>query len=196
MKTPLQPVTLHGQRVRLVPMQDAHLDALAAIAQDEDLFKGFAIRPIGRDGMRAFVAGAITDRARGTALPFVTLDAATGAVIGSTRFGAIEPAHRKLEIGWTFLARSHQRTGANREAKLLMLTHAFEALNCVRVEFKTDSENTQSRAALAGIGAVEEGTLRNHMIMDTGRRRHSVYFSILDSEWPGVKQHLRRLLDR
>ena len=126
----------------------------------------------------------------GTALPFATLDAASGRAIGTTRFGAIDRANRHVEIGWTYLARRYHRTGANSEAKLLMLAHAFEAWGCLRVEFKTDSLNTPTRTALARLGATEEGTFRNHMVCASGRIRHSVYFSITAEEWPAVKARL------
>jgi hypothetical protein len=111
-------------------------------------------------------------------------------VIGSTRFLSIDPHHRRLEIGYTWIAPAWQRTAVNTEAKLLMLTHAFNVLGALRVEFKTDSLNEKSRQALLGIGAKEEGTLRNHMVTDTGRRRHSVYFGVIEEEWPQVRQHL------
>jgi RimJ/RimL family protein N-acetyltransferase len=129
-------------------------------------------------------------------LGFAQILRATGEIAGSTSFLAIEPAHRRLEIGATWLNPRHQRTGANTEAKLLLLRHAFEALGCERVEFKTDAENKASRAALARIGAREEGTLRSHMGRLDGSRRDSVYFGVIAPEWPHVRAHLEGLLAR
>ena len=119
-----------------------------------------------------------------------------GTIVGGTRYLNIEPQHRRLEIGYTWIAPPWQRTAINTEAKLLMLSHAFNALGALRVEFKTDSLNAQSRKALAGIGATEEGTLRNHMLYESGRRRHSVYFSVIEEEWPRVRMHLEQRLAR
>jgi RimJ/RimL family protein N-acetyltransferase len=120
-------------------------------------------------------------------MPFATLDQASGRAIGSTRFMSIVPEHKRLEIGWTWVALEHQRSGANREAKLLQMTHAFETLGANRVEFKTDSLNEKANPGLLGIGATFEGTFRNHMIMPGGRLRHSNYYSVTVEEWPGVK---------
>ena len=140
--------------------------------------------------MERYVRTALAEEAAGTALPFVTVEKKGSIVIGSTRFGNIDTPNRKAEIGWTWITPAFQRTFVNTEAKLLMLTHAFEVWNCIRVELKTDANNAKSRAAIARIGGVEEGTLRNHMITETGRYRDSVYFSVIDSEWPSVKENL------
>ena len=131
---------------------------------------------------------------RTRALPFATVDRASGRAIGSTRYGNIERVHHRLEIGWTWVARQWQRSAINTEAKYLLLRHAFETLKCIRVELKTDSLNERSRAAILRIGAREEGTFRNHMITASGRIRHTVYFSILDSEWPDIKTRLESKL--
>jgi RimJ/RimL family protein N-acetyltransferase len=141
--------------------------------------------------MRAYIETALEGQAAGIALPFATIARATGRAIGSTRFANIDRANRHVEIGWTWLGEKCQRTAANTEAKYLMLRHAFETWRCLRVEFKTDSLNERSRAALLRIGAKEEGIFRNHVITWTGRIRHSVYYSIVDSEWPAVKAHLQ-----
>ncbi len=146
--------------------------------------------------MRAYVEAALLDAEQGTALPFATIERASGRVVGSTRYLAIEPAHRRLEIGYTWVAPSWQRSAINTEAKLLMLAHAFERLGCHRVEFKTDALNERSRTALLGIGTVEEGTLRQHMITQGGRRRDTVYYSVLDGEWPAVRRLLTERLRR
>ena len=144
--------------------------------------------------LREYMETAIRWQEAGEALPFATIDRASGRAVGSTRYAAIDRENRRLEIGWTWIAPAFQRTYVNTEAKYLMLRHAFETLGCVRVEFKTDSFNEKSRRALLRIGAQEEGTMRNHMIMPGGRLRHSVYFSILDSEWPQVKAALEEKL--
>jgi RimJ/RimL family protein N-acetyltransferase len=140
--------------------------------------------------MRAYVETALAEQRRGVSLPFATVAQANDEVIGSTRYGNIAPADHRLEIGWTWYAAPYQRTAANTEAKLLLLTHAFEALGAMRVEFKTDALNVRSRTAIARLGAVEEGTFRKHMRTASGRIRDSVYFSIVDTEWPAVKARL------
>jgi len=144
--------------------------------------------------MSAYIATALDEQSRGVSLPFALIEKAVGRAIGSTRYGNIDRAHRRVEIGWTWLAPAWQRTAANTEAKYLLLKHAFETLGCIRVELKTDSLNERSRAAILRIGAREEGTFRNHIITASGRIRHTVYFSILDSEWPDVKSRLQSRL--
>lgn len=140
--------------------------------------------------MRGYVAHALAEQRRGNALPFAIVDQATGQAIGSTRYFEIAPQHRRLEIGATWLTSAYRRTAANTEAKLLLLTHAFEALGAMRVVFETEVLNAKSRAALARIGAIEEGVFRKHLIAASGRPRDMVYFAILDEEWPGVKARL------
>jgi RimJ/RimL family protein N-acetyltransferase len=144
--------------------------------------------------MRDYIDSALEAQAAGTAIPFATVERASGRVIGSTRYMNIDTANRRVEIGSTWLAKPWQRTAMNTEAKYLMLRHAFETLGCVRVELKTDALNQQSRQAILRIGAREEGTLRQHMVTWSGRLRDTVYFSILDSEWPGVKANLEAKL--
>ena len=192
----LEPVTLDGRLVRLEPLSLDHLDGLAEVAFDDDLWRWTIGRPLDHDALRDWVQRAVDNRDAGTELPFATIERASGRPIGSSRYLNIALEHRRLEIGWTWVGRAWQRRGVNREAKLLMLEHAFERLGCQRVEFKTDSNNEQSRAALAGIGATFEGIFRKHMVMPTGRIRHSAYFSILDDEWPAVKAQLRASVDR
>jgi RimJ/RimL family protein N-acetyltransferase len=192
----LEPVTLEGRIVRLEPLSLDHLDGLTAVAFDEDLWRWTIGRPLDRDALRDWIQRAVDNRDAGIELPFATVERATGRAIGSSRYLNIALEHRRLEIGWTWVGRAWQRSGVNREAKLLMLEHAFERLGCQRVEFKTDSNNEQSRAALAGIGATFEGIFRKHMVMPTGRIRHSAYFSIVDDEWPAVKAQLRASVDR
>ena len=192
MPTPsLDPVTLEGRLVRLEPMALEHLEGLSAVAFDPALWRWTLARPIDRDGLRAWMELAIANRDAGTELPFVTVDRRTGQPIGSSRYLNIVPEHRRLEIGWTWVAGAWHGTGANREAKLLMLEHAFERLGCIRVEFKTHARNERSRAALLGIGATFEGVFRKHMVMPDGSIRDSAWFSVTDEEWPRVADHLR-----
>lgn len=192
----IQPTTLEGRFVRLEPMSLEHYDALAAIGLGHDIFRWYPYAVDTKDDMLAYVRSSLAGREAGTALPFTTIERATGQVVGSTSYLAIDRRNRRLEIGSTWLGVPWQRSVCNTEAKYLQLTHCFEELGCVRVEFKTDSLNTRSRAALLRIGAVEEGTFRNHMICPGNRLRHSVYFSIIDSEWPAVKQRLEERLAR
>ncbi len=187
----VQPVTLEGKHVRLEPLSISHYDQLCEVGLDEELWR-WILQPVRTPGeMRAYIETALTDQAAGTALPFATIDKAAGSAIGSTRYGNIDKANRRVEIGWTWLGLKWQRTAANTEAKYLMLSYAFETWNCLRVEFKTDSLNERSRKVRLRIGAKEEGIFRNHMICWNGRLRHSVYFSIIDSEWPQVRTLLQ-----
>jgi RimJ/RimL family protein N-acetyltransferase len=144
--------------------------------------------------MRKYIETAMLWREQGTAIPFATVEQATGRIAGSTRFANVDYPNRRGEIGWTWIAPPWQRTAVNTEAKYLMLRHAFETLGFLRVELKTDSLNQRSRDAILRLGAKEEGTFRNHMVCADGRIRHSVYFSIIDSEWPNVKRELERKL--
>jgi N-acetyltransferase len=146
------------------------------------------------DDMRAYVRQALDDEQRGLSLPFAIIDKATGAVIGSTRYMDIAPAHRRLEIGATWLTPAFQKTASNTEAKLLLLTHAFETLGAMRVVFKTELLNEPSRRALVRLGAVQEGVFRKHLLAASGRARDMVYFSILEGEWPAIKAGLKRRL--
>ena len=190
------PLTLEGAHVRLEPLTEAHQAALAAVGLDDELWR-WTNAPVRTAGdMTAYVAFALGEQLAGRALPFVIVDRATEAPIGSTRYGAIEPAHRRLEIGWTWIGRPWQRTAANTEAKYLLLRHAFETLGCIRVELKTDALNERSRAAIGRLGAQEEGTLRRHMITASGRIRDTVYYSIIADEWAAVKLGLERRLAR
>jgi RimJ/RimL family protein N-acetyltransferase len=186
----LRAVTLEGRLVRLEPMSEAHVDGLARVALDAEIWRWMPARLMDRDGVAAWMATAMRNRDAGTELPFVTIDRATGAPIGSSRYLNIALEHGRLEIGWTWLATRWQRTGANREAKLLMIGHAIDDLGCARVEFKTDALNERSRAALVGIGATSEGIFRKHMRMPDGRIRDSAWYSITDDDWPAVRTAL------
>ena len=189
----IKPVTLEGAGVRMEPLTEAHESALLAIL-DPTLTQWFPKPMQTRADVHGYIVEALTWQKAGTAVPFATVARATGDLIGTTRFANIDRANKRAEIGWTLVARAHQRSAANTEAKLLMLTHAFETWGCIRVEFKTDSLNIQSRTALTRLGATEEGIFRNHVICASGRLRHSVYFSITNDEWPAVRQRLIRRL--
>ena len=186
----LSPVTLTGRHVRLVPLEMAHLDALLPIAADEDLWRLVPTSASTRPSLQRYIETALAERDAGIALPFVTTDRESGRVVGSTRFAAYVRAHRRIEIGWTWVGREWQRTAVNTEAKLLMLTHAFEQLGMRRVELKTDALNERSRNAIRRLGATQEGVFRQHMVTESGRVRYTVWFSILGSEWPDVKARL------
>jgi RimJ/RimL family protein N-acetyltransferase len=181
---------LEGEFVRLEPLKIWHFDALCEVGLEENLWKWTANIVKTPEDLRRYVETALGDFAKGISLPFVTIDKAQNKIVGSTRFGNIDTQNRKTEIGWTWINTAWQRTYINTEAKLLMLTHAFEAWKCIRVELKTDAFNEKSRNAMLRIGAKEEGILRNHMITESGRFRDSVYFSIIDSEWQTVKENL------
>jgi len=180
----------------LEPLAEAHLDDLRAVAFDAPVWRWTIARPMDEAGLRTWLDTALTAAAAGTEVPFATVDQATGRAIGSSRFMTIVPEHRRLEIGWTWVGAAFQRTGANREAKLLQLTHAFETLGTERVEFKAHARNDLSRAALLGIGATFEGVHRRHTIMPDGSNRDSAYFSIIAPEWPAVRDRLRAKLAR
>jgi RimJ/RimL family protein N-acetyltransferase len=173
-----------------------HHSQLCEVGLDEELWRlGMTVMETPED-MKKYIETAIQWQVNGTALPFAIIEKRTNKAIGSTRYGNIDRANRRVEIGWTWVARQWQRTAVNTETKFLLLQHAFETLGCIRVEFKTDSTNERSRNALLRIGAIEEGTFRNHMITPSGRIRHSVYFSIIESEWEGVKRNLEVRLKR
>ena len=192
----LTPVTLEGRHVRLAPLAVEHVPALWEAANDPEIWQWTLNHPRSEDDIRRYVEAALAKRAAGGGLPFATLEAGSGRVIGSTRYHNWEPPHPRVEIGYTWIARPWQRTPVNTEAKYLMLRHAFETLGVARVELRTDALNARSRAAIARIGGVAEGTLRRHMVNDSGRIRDTVYFSILDDEWPQVKLRLEEKLAR
>ena len=190
----IEPVTLKGQHVCLEPVSLAHVPALWHVGAHEDIWRylPYAIRS--EDDMRAYIEAELARQQAGRVVRFVTIAKAIGQPVGSTSYLNVDLQHRRLEIGGTWITPAWQRSAINTEAKYLQLRHAFETLGCIRVEFKTDSLNAQSRQAIARLGATEEGTFRNHMVMPSGRIRHSVYFSITNDEWPGVKAHLVGLM--
>jgi N-acetyltransferase len=191
----VDPVLLEGIQVRLEPLSLRHITGLCEVGLEEQLWRWIPTPVRTADDMAAYVELALREQANGVSLPFAQIEKATGRVIGSTRYMNVDRLHHRLEIGCTWIGRAWQRTAANTEAKYLLLRHAFETLSCMRVELKTDSLNDKSRAAILRIGAKEEGVFRNHMITSTGRVRHTVYFSVIDSEWPEVKSRLERRLN-
>lgn len=187
----LDPVVLEGRRVRMEPLSiSMHWEGLLAIGTDPDLWRWTLNVCESPASLRTYLDRALEEQSQGRSLPFVTRDLVTGQVAGCTRYGNIDLANRRLEIGWTWVGRPFQRSHINTEAKYLMLTHAFEQVGCVRVELKTNALNQRSRDAMLRIGCKEEGTLRKHAISERGVWRDTVYFSILDDEWPAVRARL------
>jgi RimJ/RimL family protein N-acetyltransferase len=166
------------------------------IGLDPELWRWTTTRAETPEDMVRYVESALGEAEAGRAFPFATVERSSGRVVGSTRFGVMDPGNRRVEIGWTWLARPWQRSAVNTEAKFLMLRHAFEVRGCIRVELKTDVLNQRSRTAIRRLGAVEEGVLRHHVIVEGGRIRDTVYYSILAGEWPGVKQGLETRLSQ
>ncbi|MCY0928589.1 GNAT family protein [Streptomyces sp. H27-H1] len=187
-------VDLVGERVRLEPLEARHHDGLCEAVRDGSLWELAVTLVPHPDDVRGFIEDAVEAREAGKQIPYATVDVATGRVIGSTRLMMINTANRRLEIGWTFLAESWQRSGANTEAKLLMLTHSFEAMGMNRVELLTDVRNEKSRAAIARLGAKSEGVLRQHMVMRDGWVRDTAVYSLTRPEWPDAKLGLRNRL--
>jgi len=192
----IESVTLEGRAVRLEPLSQKHHPGLCEIGLEEDLWALVPYRVTMPEQMRTYIDTALAAQAAGAALPFATTDIASGKSVGSTRFMNIDVGNQRVEIGSTFIGKPWQRTIVNTEAKYLMLRHAFETWNCLRVELKTDALNRRSREAILRIGAQEEGTFRHHMVTWSGRLRDTVYFSILRTEWPGVKANLELRLQR
>ena len=187
----VSPVTLEGKHVRLEPLSLRHEAALIAAASDGELWKStVTIVPSSPAKMIDYIQAALAGQAQGRELPFVIMRKSSGEIVGSTRIYEIRPADRCAAIGYTWLAKSAQRTAINTEAKLLLLTLAFERWRYNRVELITDILNEQSRAAILRLGAKQEGILRRHLIMPGGRVRDSVLFSIIAEEWPEVKAGL------
>ena len=190
------PVTLEGSVVRLEPIRRKHAELFWQVAKDalDDIFQWIPYRMKTLEDFEHLTEKALGEQERGDSIVFATVERASGNVIGSTRFMNIDRANRRVEIGSTWIAPAWQRSAVNTEAKYLMLRHAFEVWKCMRVELKTDALNQRSRRAILRIGAKEEGTLRKHLITWTGRVRDTVYFSILDTEWPDVKAKLKAKL--
>jgi RimJ/RimL family protein N-acetyltransferase len=192
----IEQVVLKGNTVELHPLQAEHAAQLVQAAQDGELWNMKVTVIPGPGTADAYVGKALDGRTAGTVMPFVIVQRETGQIVGSTRFWKIDRSNRKLEIGHTWLGQSVQRSGLNTEMKFLLLSYAFEVMNCVRVQFTTDELNEKSRAAILRIGAQQEGIVRHERIMPDGRKRNSVRFSIIDSEWPEVKAMLSQKMAR
>jgi RimJ/RimL family protein N-acetyltransferase len=192
------PVTLQHNTVRLDPIRREHSQELWEVAKAslEDTFRWIPYPMRSAEDFESWMDKALSEQERGESLVFATVERASGKLVGSTRFMNIDRANRRVEIGSTWIAPAWQRSAINTEAKYLMLRHAFEPWGCIRVELKTDALNQKSRNAILRIGAKEEGTLRQHMITYTGRRRDTVYFSVLEGEWPKVKMGLEARMGR
>ncbi len=192
-----RPITLEGRFVRLEPLDlDRHWDGLLAIAMDGSLWRYTTAKIRTQGDLRRYLDTALDEQERGRALPFATIHRASGRVAGCTRFGSIERAHRRVEVGWTWVGVEFQRTAVNTEAKYLMFRHAFEDWGFRRVELKTSAINEKSKAAMRRLGLVEEGTMRKHMLNDDGGSRDTTYFSVVDDEWPAMKARLEEMLAR
>lgn len=192
----IKPIVLKNEFVRLEPLKMAHLEPLCEVGLVEEIWHLSPSRIDSPEAMRSYVQTALDEKKRGVSLPFVIIEKRSRKIVGSTRFGNIDPANRRAEIGWTWINPAWQRSSINTAAKFLLLAHAFETWKCIRVEFKTDVLNRKSRRAILRLGAKQEGIFRQHMICDTGRLRDSVYFSILDNEWHNVKENLLRKLGK
>lgn len=192
----ISPVTLTGKHATLEPLGMQHLDDLRSAAADGELWKLWYTSVPQPDQTAEYIAKALQQREQGNGFAFAVRDSVSGRVVGSTRYCNVMAENRRLEIGYTWYARQSQRTGINTESKLMLLTHAFEVLDCVAVEFRTNWMNHASREAIARLGAKQDGVLRNHMLMPGGIYRDTVVFSIITSEWPAVRQHLNFKLER
>jgi len=192
----VEPVTLAGRHATVLPLAREHMAAVQAAAADGELWRLWYTGVPAPDQAAAWIDTALAMRENQGAMPFVIRDNASGDIVGSTRYFNVEAAHRRLEIGHTWHARRAQRTAINTECKLLLLTHAFETLNCIAVELRTNFFNFQSRRAIERLGARQDGILRNHQLTADGTLRDTVVFSIITGEWPAVKRNLQFLLDR
>jgi RimJ/RimL family protein N-acetyltransferase len=192
----IEPVTLKGEHATLEPLDAKHEAALREAAADGELWRLWYTSVAPPDKIGDYIARALDMRERLGAMPFAVRQNATGDIIGSTRYFNVDAANRRLEIGHTWYSKRAQRTAINTECKLLLLTHAFDVLRCIAVEFRTHWFNHASRAAIERLGAKQDGVLRNHQLMPDGSKRDTVVFSIIDGEWPAVRQHLKFLLDR
>jgi RimJ/RimL family protein N-acetyltransferase len=193
----VKPVVLTGKHVRLEPMTEEHIPGLAEIGVGQTFWDFMVYGNINSVAdMRNWVLELLGRAEKGTDLPFVAIHLASGRVAGATRYLNIMLQDRGLEIGGTWYGLEFQRTPLNTECKYLLLSHAFEMLSCIRVQLKTDLRNERSQKAIERLGAVKEGVLRNHMILPDGRIRHSVFYSILDTEWPEIKKRLEEMMNR
>lgn len=192
----IEPVTLRGTHVTLEPLAREHLDAIRTAAADGELWRLWYTSVPSPGTTQGWLDAALDMRERDGAMPFAVRDNASGEIVGSTRYFHVDAVNRRLEIGHTWYAKRMQRTAVNTECKLLLLTHAFETLGCIAVEFRTHWFNQASRAAILRLGARQDGVLRNHQLLADGSRRDTVVFSIVDGEWLAAKRHLQYLLER
>jgi RimJ/RimL family protein N-acetyltransferase len=193
----IKPVVLQGKYGRLEPMTEEHIRGLAKIGAGQTFWDFMVYGNVNTvEDMASWVRDILARAEKGTDLPFTVIHLASGQVAGATRYLNIMPKDRGLEIGGTWYGTEFQRTAVNTECKYLLLRHAFETLGCIRVQLKTDLRNERSQKAIERIGAVREGVLRNHMILPDGRIRHSVFYSILNTEWSDVKRRLETMLER
>jgi RimJ/RimL family protein N-acetyltransferase len=190
----IQPVTLEGVHVTLIPLDESHVEGLFEAGRHDEIWAYMPVRPATVDDMGQIVTGALEARTKGTELPFTIVEGATGQIVGSTRFLDIDRANKNLEIGWTWLTPSVWRSPVNTECKLLLLRHCFETLGTIRVFLKTDLRNDRSQRAMERLGCVREGVFRKHRILPDGYIRDSVYYSIIAEEWPAVKARLEGFL--
>ncbi|MBK7865900.1 MAG: GNAT family N-acetyltransferase [Ignavibacteriales bacterium] len=190
----IESVVLENEKIILEPLTIDHVNDLLEVAIDPDLWRLTPGAVRNREDLVSYTTKALEEKEKGTALPFVIKIKGTGEYVGSSRFGNIETSHKRVEIGWTWIGAKWQRSFVNTAMKFLMLQHAFEVWGCNRVELKTDALNTRSRDAILRIGAKEEGTFRSHMVLDSGRIRDTVYFSIIVNEWNSVKENLQKRL--
>lgn len=190
----IAPVTLTGQHVRLEPLSREHLDGIVAAGSFDEIWTWLSVWPQGRDGFAGWIETALAAQAAGTELPFTTLDGATDEIVGCTRYLNIDRPSRRLEIGWTWITPSRQRSVVNTEAKYLQLRHCFEELGCRRVELKTDARNDKSRNAMLRLGAQFEGIARKQMLTRGGLNRDNAWFAFIDDDWAAVKERLESML--
>lgn len=184
-------INLEGSLVQLIPLQKTHKEGLLNAAADGALWELWFTSVPNSQNIDAYINHALAQKEKGLEFPFVVINKADNTIIGSTRYYGATPEHRRLEIGYTWYAKSHQRTGVNTECKLLLLSYAFEQMNCIAVQFMTSAHNKASRAAITRIGAKQDGILRNHRLHDNGTYRDSVVFSITEDEWPLIKKSLK-----
>lgn len=192
----VEPVTLQGGHATLEPLAREHEEAIRLAVADGELWNLWYTMVPRPDGVRTYITQLLAQRKQGQAFAFAVRDNASGKIVGGTRYLNIDATNRRLEIGGTWYAQSAQRTGINTECKLMLLAHAFETLDCIAVEFRTDWFNKRSQSAIERLGAKRDGVLRNHIIMPDGRVRDSVVYSIIKNEWPGVKTNLQHKLNR
>ena len=193
----IKPVSLSGKYIHLDPLSEAHAPGLALVGRDQEIWRYLPYGELTNEAkILAYIKTLLRWANQGTDLPFVVIENEINKPIGCTRYQDIQLEHKKLEIGGTWIGKAHQRTKANTESKYLLLKHAFEKMGCIRVQLKTDARNLRSQKAIERIGAKKEGVLRNHMILPNGEVRDSVFYSILEGEWPEVKQQLEEKLSQ